>query len=142
MSYEIVVNGELYHHGIKGQKWGIRRFQNKDGTRTAAGKKRVQIHEDYAKVRDGKSVKELSDSELRSRINRLQMENTYNKLNPTSVNSGKKFIKDSTHILKEYVAIVGITTASIAATKKIAKAIGTVAVAVKGKIDSITPVGG
>lgn len=30
----------LAHHGIKGQKWGIRRFQNKDGTRTAAGKKR------------------------------------------------------------------------------------------------------
>lgn len=30
----------LYHHGIKGQKWGIRRFQKKDGTLTAAGKKR------------------------------------------------------------------------------------------------------
>lgn len=29
---------ELYHHGIKGQKWGIRRFQNKDGSRTADGK--------------------------------------------------------------------------------------------------------
>ena len=31
---------ELYHHGIKGQKWGVRRFQNPDGTRTDAGKKR------------------------------------------------------------------------------------------------------
>lgn len=30
----------LQHHGIKGQKWGIRRFQNKDGTLNAAGKKR------------------------------------------------------------------------------------------------------
>lgn len=30
----------LYHHGIKGQKWGIRRFQNKDGSLTAAGRKR------------------------------------------------------------------------------------------------------
>lgn len=32
---------ELYHFGIKGQKWGVRRFQNKDGTRTKAGKKRA-----------------------------------------------------------------------------------------------------
>jgi len=31
---------ELYHHGIKGQKWGVRRFQNPDGTLTEAGKKR------------------------------------------------------------------------------------------------------
>jgi hypothetical protein len=29
----------LAHHGIKGQKWGVRRFQNPDGTRTALGKK-------------------------------------------------------------------------------------------------------
>ena len=31
---------ELYHHGIKGMKWGIRRFQRKDGSLTSAGKKR------------------------------------------------------------------------------------------------------
>lgn len=31
---------ELYHHGIKGMKWGVRRYQKKDGTLTSAGKKR------------------------------------------------------------------------------------------------------
>ena len=31
---------ELYHHGIKGQKWGVRRWQNEDGTFNDAGKKR------------------------------------------------------------------------------------------------------
>ena len=32
---------ELIHHGIKGMKWGVRRYQNEDGTLTPAGKKRL-----------------------------------------------------------------------------------------------------
>lgn len=35
-------NTELYHWGVKGQKWGVRRYQNKDGTLTDAGKKRYE----------------------------------------------------------------------------------------------------
>ena len=38
---------ELYHHGIKGQKWGVRRFQNKDGSLTPAGQKRYDDKEAY-----------------------------------------------------------------------------------------------
>ena len=39
-------SAELYHHGIKGQKWGIRRFQNKDGSLTKAGEKRYSEESD------------------------------------------------------------------------------------------------
>ena len=54
-------NDELYHHGIKGQKWGVRRYQNSDGSLTAAGKVRYgyggrlenRIEQDYK----GRAVK-------------------------------------------------------------------------------------
>lgn len=58
MKYIIVSNGELYHHGIKGMKWGVRRFQNSDGTRTAAGRKRYT---------DSGEKKPLSDEERAAR---------------------------------------------------------------------------
>ena len=55
---------ELYHHGIKGQRWGHRRFQNEDGSLTTAGKKRIskdsKIYKDkYKKTAD--AVKDYYD---------------------------------------------------------------------------------
>ena len=44
----------LYHHGILGQKWGVRRFQNKDGSLTAAGKERHKDEEWDDKVKTDK----------------------------------------------------------------------------------------
>lgn len=43
-----VVNGELFHYGIKGQKWGVRRFQNPDGSLTAAGQQRYGVQGERA----------------------------------------------------------------------------------------------
>ena len=45
---------ELYHHGILGQKLGVRRFQNKDGTLTEAGRKRsAKLHNIYINYLEG-----------------------------------------------------------------------------------------
>ena len=40
MRYRLISEEELQHHGIKGQKWGVRRYQNQDGSLTADGRKR------------------------------------------------------------------------------------------------------
>lgn len=47
---------ELYHHGIKGQKWGERRFQNPDGTLTEEGKKRYYKESTGDKIAKGVAV--------------------------------------------------------------------------------------
>lgn len=47
----------LMHHGIKGQKWGVRRYQNPDGTLTEAGKKRYGTVENFEQQSAAKDAK-------------------------------------------------------------------------------------
>ena len=43
MNQYTILHGELYHHGIKGQRWGVRRYQNKNGTLTNEGRVRYAV---------------------------------------------------------------------------------------------------
>lgn len=106
----ITLSNELQHHGIKGQKWGVRRFQNTDGSLTAEGKKRYsvsdyqqaidktktagkivneaktlnnsikKVNDPAAERRIRKSVAEMSDIELQKRVQRLNMEDNYTRM--------------------------------------------------------------
>ena len=117
MEYRIYKTDELYHHGVKGQKWGIRRFQNKDGSLTKAGLKRRAKLEAELKQLGGKkkrgtagqtesaqtprkkTVSEMTDDELRERTNRMRVEKEYYdaaknlaQANPVKVSKGKRFM--------------------------------------------------
>ena len=59
-------NGYLVHHGIKGQKWGVRRYQNKDGSYTSAGKmKRLNQQNESS---DAKTKRGLTDRQKKALI--------------------------------------------------------------------------
>lgn len=69
--------GELYHFGIEGMKWGVRRFQNSDGTLTEAGKRR------YGKGRTDRVEKKLNKK-------KEQYEDIVEKSNYNEMKSRKK----------------------------------------------------
>lgn len=53
---------ELMHHGIKGQKWGVRRFENEDGTLTPEGKERYRYNTEEYKKAGEKRLKKYDDA--------------------------------------------------------------------------------
>lgn len=93
---------ELYHHGILGQRWGVRRFQNKDGSLTPAGRKRVAKYEakinkitggNEQKKASAKKISDMTNEEIQDRINRIRLEQTLASLQPSTLTKGQKFRK-------------------------------------------------
>lgn len=99
---------ELYHHGILGMKWGIRRYQNEDGSLTPEGRKRYkESSEDERRYTDlrRKTPEQMSNQELRTYNERARLKDEYSRL------STKK---------KTAIAMV-LSGAALAATGVVAK---------------------
>lgn len=69
MEYEIYKDGELYHWGVRGMRWGVRRYQNKDGSLTDRGKKRLRAEQ--AKVREEEKTLKNRQA-VKARLDRLE----------------------------------------------------------------------
>lgn len=116
------MTNELYHHGIEGQKHGIRRFQNLDGSLTPAGRERYGVGPARDKSRWGifrkktskktstsrnakeekktyKPVSEMSDQEINDFLNRYRLETQYkeaiSKLSQEDKSATRKFFEKS-----------------------------------------------
>ena len=86
----------ISHFGVKGMKWGVRRYQNRDGSLTPEGRKRYGRSEDSEKVRElrKKPVSAMSNQELETVIRRMNLERQYRDLKSSEINSGKKKAKE------------------------------------------------
>lgn len=109
-------NDELMHYGVPGMKWGVRRNRNKSNTMSGYRKRRkavnstIPLHDDYKRAHDSKSVKTMSDKELRDRLNRLDMEQRYSKLSPSNTSKGKSYINK---VIKTGTTVATVTTTAL-----------------------------
>ena len=98
---------ELYHYGVKGMKWGIRKEHQSSDSR----KKRSKMEDwsDDAKEANRiskKKVSQMSNAELQQLNNRKNLEQQYSRLNPSTISRGMKYVATAATITGTAITII------------------------------------
>ncbi len=140
-NYNYYDDNELYHHGIKGMKWGVRRTPAQLGHDTGGvdlqkAKKKVDaantivnetrnINNNVSKKQSKKvqkqkmaEVKSMSDKELRERVNRLNMEQQYMRMSSEQMNVGRANVNS---VLNNVGTVVNVASSALAIAVAIQK---------------------
>ena len=140
-NYNYYDDNELYHHGIKGMKWGVRRTPAQLGHDTGGvdlqkAKKKVDaaniivnetrnITNNVSKKQSKKvqkqkmaEVKSMSDKELRERVNRLNMEQQYMRMSAEQMNVGRANVNS---VLNNVGTVVNVASSALAIAVAIQK---------------------
>lgn len=67
-SEQVVLKNYLEHHGVKGQRWGVRRYQNSDGSLTERGRKRLKKWETYVEDTRSKKIAKVNKKLSKAKV--------------------------------------------------------------------------
>ncbi len=127
MIYNINSSNELAHWGIKGMRWGVRRYQNADGSLTPAGKKRYGDDDDTGETKEETRARVLkstnaseiykhrdllSTAELNERMNRIDTEARLSRMAESTRKSGMDKIDSVLKVARKVDEVYRFTSES------------------------------
>lgn len=125
------MNGELRHHGIKGQQWGRRRYQYQDGSLTPAGRARYDDGSPKSSSRStsdlyNKNIHTLNDQELYAAYGRLTLEQSVSTLNAGMISKGEQKVNKIVKIADSTAKLVNVSSALVDSGRKMYNSVATV----------------